>query len=117
MPNSSAIFSRLLLFCVRVCVLQFRIFFSLLAVEVQESWARSLGVNLLASNYHQPNRGHLGSGIYGPNGHISYSADPVSGTSLLIARVSKDSDDLAPPVVETPTSHLLNKVEQLMIGL
>jgi len=65
----------------------------LAAVEVQESWARSLSVNLLASNYHLPSSGKLGSGIYGPDGFITYTSDPASGTKLLIVQVPKDGGD------------------------
>jgi len=81
----------------------------LTAVQVQESWARSLGVNLLASNYHLPRLGKLGSGIYGPNGHTIYTSDPASGTKLLIAQVSKDGDDSALSAAEISTNQVFHK--------
>ena len=62
--------------------------------------ARSMSVNLLAANYHEPSQGALGSGIYGPNGPISYTADPASGTTLIIGQVVKNDGDPTPSVEE-----------------
>lgn len=61
--------------------------FGLKAVQVQEGWSRFLGVNLLASGYHLPANGQLGSGIYGPEGPINYTFNPDSGTQMIIGQV------------------------------
>ena len=61
------------------------------AVQKQEGWARFLGVNLLASNYHLPANGQIGSGIYGLSGAINYTSAPDSGTFLVIAQVQDNS--------------------------
>ena len=45
-------------------------------------------VNLLASGYHQPLGGQLGSGIYsGHFGALNYTFDPTSGTKLIISEI------------------------------
>ena len=66
----------------------FLIYFSLLpAVQIQEGWSRFLGVHLLASGYHLPSNGQLGSGVFGPNGPINYTFSPDSGSLLVIGQV------------------------------
>ena len=44
-------------------------------------------VHLLASGYHWPKNGQLGSGIYGPLGPINYTFNPDSGTRLVTAEI------------------------------
>ncbi|XP_064090570.1 pantetheinase-like [Macrobrachium nipponense] len=61
-----------------------------LAPSVQNAWSRSLGVNLLVSGYHNPEKSKLGSGIYqGPPDarEITYISDPDSGSRLLVSEV------------------------------
>ncbi|KAL7645452.1 UNVERIFIED_CONTAM: hypothetical protein RMT77_003838 [Armadillidium vulgare] len=61
-----------------------------LAIGVQNGFSRGLGVNLLVSGYHRPDKGNLGSGIYKgyPVNDLSlYSFDANSGNVLLVSTV------------------------------
>ncbi|RXG52754.1 Vanin-like protein 1, partial [Armadillidium vulgare] len=61
-----------------------------LAIGVQNGFSRGLGVNLLVSGYHRPDKGNLGSGIYKgyPVDDLSlYSFDANSGNVLLVSTV------------------------------
>ncbi|ODM95249.1 Vanin-like protein 1 [Orchesella cincta] len=56
----------------------------LTAIQSQALWAQSNKANLLASGYHQPDRGSMGSGIYsGDQGALDYVFDASSGTKLV----------------------------------
>ncbi|CAL8118392.1 unnamed protein product [Orchesella dallaii] len=60
----------------------------LTAIQSQALWAQSNQVNLLASGYHQPDRGSMGSGIYsGDEGALNYVFDASSGTKLVTSLV------------------------------
>lgn len=54
---------------------------------MQEGWARFLGATLLASNYHLPVNGQIGSGIYDGSGVINYTSSPDSGTRLVVSQI------------------------------
>uniref|UniRef100_A0A0P5E0J0 Putative Argonaute-2 n=1 Tax=Daphnia magna TaxID=35525 RepID=A0A0P5E0J0_9CRUS len=64
----------------------------LTAIQKQEAWARFLGATLLASNYHLPANGQIGSGIYDAAGAISYISSPDSGTRIIAAQVGNKED-------------------------
>ncbi|GIX74706.1 pantetheinase [Caerostris extrusa] len=58
------------------------------AVELQQSWAITNGVNLLAANTHAPGTGSLGSGIYSKaDGALVYTYEPDGKSKLLIANL------------------------------
>lgn len=81
------------------------IFHLLLAIQAQASWAFSSNSNLLASGYHQPLGGQLGSGIYsGVDGAITYSFDSDSGSKMLIAEL---------PIIPASRMHGKKSVEKL----
>ena len=77
----------------------------ILAAQIQEGWSRFLGVHLLASGYHLPSNGQLGSGIFGPNGPINYTFSPDSGSLLVVGQVGDASANLiSPPQSEIQVS-------------
>nr|XP_045603006.1 vascular non-inflammatory molecule 3-like [Procambarus clarkii] len=60
-----------------------------LAPPVQNTWSRELGVNLMVSGYHLPERAKLGSGIYRGFSDLSftYTYDPDSGNQMIVSEV------------------------------
>lgn len=66
----------------------------LTAIQAQSLWAQSNKVNLLASGYHNPERGSMGSGIFSGfhNSYLNYTFDPASGTKLIVSRVPIGSE-------------------------
>ena len=48
-----------------------------------------MNVNFLASGYHWPEIGALGSGIYSPSGPLNYTYYETSGSNMVTARVPK----------------------------
>lgn len=65
----------------------------LLAVQVQQSWAYTNKVNLLAANANRPTAGASGSGIYnGKAGIMSTFVSEVPITKVLKAKLKKNSD-------------------------
>ncbi|XP_042885788.1 pantetheinase-like [Penaeus japonicus] len=61
----------------------------LIAPSVQNGWSRGLGVNLLVSGHHRPERSKLGSGIYrgGSDLEHDYVYDTESGSRLIVSEV------------------------------
>nr|XP_053653469.1 pantetheinase-like isoform X2 [Cherax quadricarinatus] len=61
----------------------------LIAPAVQNGWSRGLGVNLLFSGHHFPEKGKLGSGIYRGYTDLSreYVYDPDSGNQMIVSEV------------------------------
>ena len=59
-----------------------------IAAQIQEGWSRFLGIHLLASGYHLPDNGMLGSGVFGPLGPINYTFSPDSGSRMITGQVS-----------------------------
>ncbi|CAG0880439.1 unnamed protein product [Darwinula stevensoni] len=54
--------------------------------QVQAGWSYGLGINLLASGYHRPQGGQLGSGIFSHlHGPVAYSYSPDATGRLLLA--------------------------------
>lgn len=88
----------------------------LTAVQVQESWARSLGVNLLAANYHLPEKGLIGSGIYNSAGAINFISSPDSGTRLLIANVNSSQEKSSPSPSATKYDKLLLTNSRMLLN-
>ncbi|KAA0203200.1 vanin-like protein [Hyalella azteca] len=72
-----------------------------LAPNVQNSFSRRLGVNLLASNYHWPEQSKLGSGVYRGYSDMkhAYTYDQHSGDVLVVApvRTRLSTAPLRPP--------------------
>ncbi|KAG0716499.1 Biotinidase [Chionoecetes opilio] len=60
-----------------------------MAPSVQNGWSRHLGVNLLVSGHHLPERAKLGSGIYRGFSDLehTYVYDPDSGNKLIVSEV------------------------------
>ncbi|KAF2363836.1 Carbon-nitrogen hydrolase, partial [Trinorchestia longiramus] len=60
-----------------------------MAPNVQNGFSRSLGVNLLIANYHWPELGKLGSGVYHGYSDLShaYTYDEHSGNVLVVSPV------------------------------
>ncbi|CAG7637540.1 unnamed protein product [Allacma fusca] len=62
----------------------------LTAIQAQMFWASSSKATLLASGYHNPEFGKMGSGIYLPSGQpLNYTFNPDSGTQVVYAKVPK----------------------------
>eukprot|EP00092_Neocalanus_flemingeri_P008797 GFUD01009470.1.p1 GENE.GFUD01009470.1~~GFUD01009470.1.p1 ORF type:complete len:507 (+),score=151.05 GFUD01009470.1:145-1665(+) len=61
----------------------------MLAPQEQTGWAVGMGVNFLASGYHGPGIGALGSGIYSPSGPLNYTYEEEGGSQLVIAKIPK----------------------------
>jgi len=59
------------------------------APQQQNAWAAGNNVNFLASNYHEPAYGNLGSGIYSPSGPLNYTYDASTGSNMVIAQIPK----------------------------
>lgn len=59
----------------------------MVAAQIQEGWSRFLGIHLLASGYHLPGNGMLGSGVFGPLGPINYTFSPDSGSRMITGLV------------------------------
>ncbi|XP_047502867.1 biotinidase-like isoform X2 [Penaeus chinensis] len=61
----------------------------LAAPQMWQSWSEGLAVNLMVANFHNPEEGALGSGIFrGLTSQESlYTYDPNSGTKLLVGEV------------------------------
>lgn len=59
------------------------------APSVQNGWSRGLGVNLLVSGHHRPERSKLGSGIYRGASDLEhdYVYDVESGSRLIVSEV------------------------------
>ncbi|KAI5706825.1 hypothetical protein M8J75_011727 [Diaphorina citri] len=85
----------------------------LTAVTVHSSWAFSMDVNLLSSNYNNPAQYGGGSGIYAGRQGIKVAVMPqYTGSQLLISRVPKKSSVVVPkseshvvPLIPVPTHH------------
>ncbi|KAF2358854.1 Carbon-nitrogen hydrolase, partial [Trinorchestia longiramus] len=62
----------------------------LLAISVQNGWSRGLGVNLIVSGYHWPERTKLGSGVFRGYSDLtsSYTFNPNSGNVVIIQPVT-----------------------------
>jgi hypothetical protein len=61
---------------------------------MQEGWARFLNATLLASNYHLPANGQIGSGLYDAAGAINYTSSPDSGTRMVVAQVGGNENNI-----------------------
>lgn len=80
---------------------------------MHSSWAFSLDVNLLSSNYNNPAQYGGGSGIYTGRRGIKVAVMPqYLGSQLLISRVPKKNSQLVPkpeshvvPLIKVPTNH------------
>ena len=59
------------------------------APQQQNAWAVGNNVNFLASNYHEPAYGNLGSGIYSPSGPLNYTYDASTASKMVITQVPK----------------------------
>ncbi|XP_050733332.1 pantetheinase-like isoform X3 [Eriocheir sinensis] len=59
------------------------------AISVQNGWSRQLGVNLLVSGYHFPERAKMGSGIYRGFSDLKhdYVYDKESGNRMIVSEV------------------------------
>ncbi|XP_063602312.1 biotinidase-like [Penaeus indicus] len=75
----------------------------LTAPQMWQSWSEGLAVNLMVANFHGPEEGALGSGIFrGLTSQDSlYTYDPNSGTKLLVGEVVSRRTTPLP----TPTGH------------
>ncbi|KAF2366138.1 Carbon-nitrogen hydrolase, partial [Trinorchestia longiramus] len=62
----------------------------LLGISVQNGWSRGLGVNLIVSGYHFPEKSKLGSGVFRGYSDLtsSYTFDPNSGNVVIIQPVT-----------------------------
>ncbi|XP_076338199.1 pantetheinase-like isoform X2 [Tachypleus tridentatus] len=66
----------------------------LAAHQFQEAWSLGLGVNLVATNIHEPSLGSLGSGIYsGTQGALNYTHTPDGKPKLLFAQLPKNPNN------------------------
>ncbi|KAK7507945.1 hypothetical protein BaRGS_00000910 [Batillaria attramentaria] len=103
------------------------------AVQLHSAWARGLGVNLLAANYHWPEHAFVGSGIFTPEGPVGYFYNTTTGSSghLVVADVAPVSsprtlsaasdytDDLTfetPPVFEKRIEHQVYSMVEIVKG-
>lgn len=60
------------------------------AVGAHQAWAMEMNVNLLSSNYRDPRRRMLGSGIYSPSGPLIFTRNTTyPGSILLVTRVPR----------------------------
>uniref|UniRef100_A0A6A7G4V3 Pantetheinase-like n=1 Tax=Hirondellea gigas TaxID=1518452 RepID=A0A6A7G4V3_9CRUS len=76
------------------------------APNIQSSWSRSLSTNMLAANYHLPEAGHVGSGIYrgfSEEQKIAYTFDAKSGDVLIVSPITT----CAPPDLQQYTPNVL----------
>lgn len=71
----------------------------LVASEVQQAWAMTTGVTLLAAGYDDPGQGNAGSGIYTTDAALSVMPKLKGGTSrMLVAKVPLRKPTLAATV-------------------
>lgn len=65
-------------------------------------WSSAASATLLASGYHRPAYGKLGSGIFISGRPLNYTFDPQSSTQVLSACVPKNSDVTVPSFSPEP---------------
>ncbi|XP_067659156.1 pantetheinase-like [Haliotis asinina] len=84
----------------------------LAAVEFHSAFAKGLGVNVLGANIHFPVYKFHGSGIYTPNGSVTYYYNDgvFSGGKLLVADVESIETDL-----QDPLEYLQRKTEKMRV--
>merc|ERR1711892_822837 len=61
----------------------------MLAPIEQNGWAVGMSVNFLASNYHEPGIGAMGTGIYSPTGPLNYTYYEGPGSQMVTAQIPK----------------------------
>ena len=70
----------------------------MLAPLEQNGWAVGMSVNFLASDYHEPGIGAMGSGIYSPTGLLNYTYYEGPGSQMVTAQIPKLSRKAAKDV-------------------
>lgn len=64
--------------------------YNVAAVQIQQGWAHTHNVNLLAAGRNNPTFGHTGSGIFsGTQGPLRSIFTSTSGNRMLVHRISK----------------------------
>lgn len=83
------------------------------AVQMQQSWASTHNVNLLAANINNPSAGASGSGIYsGHNGALDVFVSGSEETRILKAKVPCDIRDSIRSITKTTTNYISSPVAQ-----
>merc|ERR1711962_31510 len=83
-----------------------------LADSVQNGWSRGLGVNLLVSGQHKPEKGKLGSGIYCNfyDQTMNYTYDVNSGNKMIVSEVVSVA---TAPIIVANKEHYVTKRDVL----